>query len=196
MRHFKFLKKVKIFLKRKKIYLWSIFLTLLSLLALMWFRDFFIPLTTAMSTIAIAFITYQNYQMQLPKAECRMVMIPKNIKEINPNFELGADFSFFLLVNNTGEKVITLSRLINEQEELLCFITENQKDFFSGYVLETRKCYKRRIFLNPNELEIFKKSKRLYVVSLSNEEYPIPTEDLRNIQKWIDDWHHGKYFHK
>ena len=56
-----------------------------------------------------------------------------------------------------------------------------------GYVLEEGKRYKEIIPLSPHYLEIFKNSKRLYIVDISNRKYLLPTEDLIRGQAHIKD---------
>ena len=196
-----------------KSWLWFGLFILLSLLTLGVLNNFFslhfnlflkeslYPFTTGLSTIVIALIAYQNYQMQLPKIEGKVILLHKNFPVAQnhfPNLKSETDFFLAFLVDNTGQRIVNIRCLKSDQEEILYLVIDKntlnknntEKDVHQnsfGYVLEAGKCYKEMIPLTSHYLEIFKRSKRLYVVDISNRKYLLPTEDLIRGQAHIKD---------
>ena len=196
-------------IKNKKLF-WFILFTLSSLLILWIFNyvfplDFYpflkealYPFTTALSTIVIAIIAYQNHQIQIPQIEGTLVLCHKNdqmAQELFPNLTSETGFFLIFLVNNTGQKIITIKGLINEKKELLYPIIDKnlpkedeKKDVHQnsfGYLLEIGKSYRETILLNQHYLKIFKKSKRIYVVDITNRKHLLSTRDLIRYQNRI-----------
>ncbi len=169
-----------------------------------------------MSTIAIALVAYQNYQMQLPKIEGQIILFYKTLtsiqdhlsnkdKEYFSNIHPHTDFFLTICVNNIGQRAMTLKNLENEQGEILYSIISHAKrdvdQNIFGCVLEGWKCYQKTIPLkkgnNPSitsfvSLETFEKSKRFYIVDTSNRKYLLPADkELRKARSFLHDYLYG-----